>query len=110
MTRSAAMWFALAVDSPANYAASPLLIEGSYEYFKVLDNNLADVMNKNITAEEATKRIEASWNKITEKSGRSVRSRSGARGSRAASISTSSEHAPCTSVVNLAGRGRSSWP
>ena len=40
------------------YAASLLLIEGNYEYFKILDNNLADVMNKNITAEEAAKRIE----------------------------------------------------
>jgi len=54
----------------SNYAASLLLIEGNYEYFKVLDNNLADVMNKNITAEEAAKRIEASWNKITDEIGR----------------------------------------
>ena len=52
------------------YAASLLLIEGNYEYFKVLDNNLADVMNKNISAEEASKRIEASWNKITNEIGR----------------------------------------
>jgi multiple sugar transport system substrate-binding protein len=52
------------------YAASLLLIEGNYEYFKILDNNLADVMNKNITAEEAAKRIEASWNKITDEIGR----------------------------------------
>ena len=37
----------------SKYAASLLLIEGNYEYFKILDNNLADVMNKNITAEEA---------------------------------------------------------
>ena len=43
----------------SKYAASLLLIEGNYEYFKILDNNLADVMNKNITAEEAAKRIEA---------------------------------------------------
>ena len=42
----------------SKYAASLLLIEGNYEYFKILDNNLADVMNKNITAEEAAKRIE----------------------------------------------------
>ena len=54
----------------SNYAASLLLIEGNYEYFKILDNNLADVMNKNITAEEAAKRIEVSWNKITNEIGR----------------------------------------
>jgi multiple sugar transport system substrate-binding protein len=54
----------------SKYAASLLLIEGNYEYFKILDVNLADVMNKNITAEEAAKRIEASWNKVTSDVGR----------------------------------------
>lgn len=54
----------------ANNAASLLLIEGNYEYFKVLDNNLADVMNKNIPAEEAAKRVETGWNKITNEIGR----------------------------------------
>ena len=54
----------------SKYAASLLLIEGNYEYFKILDNNLADVMNKNITAEEAAKRIEAGWNKVTNDVGR----------------------------------------
>jgi multiple sugar transport system substrate-binding protein len=54
----------------ANHAASLLLIEGNYEYFKILDNNLADVMNKNITAEEAAKRIETGWNKVTSDVGR----------------------------------------
>jgi multiple sugar transport system substrate-binding protein len=54
----------------AKYAASLLLIEGNYEYFKILDNNLADVMNKNISAEEAAKRIEAGWNKVTDEIGR----------------------------------------
>ncbi len=54
----------------ANHAASLLLIEGNYEYFKVLDNNLADAMNKNVTPEEAAKRIEAGWNKITNEIGR----------------------------------------
>ena len=56
----------------SKYAASLLLIEGNYEYFKILDNNLADVMNKNITAEEAAKRIEAGWNKVTSDVGRST--------------------------------------
>jgi multiple sugar transport system substrate-binding protein len=54
----------------SKYAASLLLIEGNYEYFKILDNNLADVMNKNITAEEAAKRIETGWNKVTNDVGR----------------------------------------
>ncbi len=49
----------------SKYAASLLLIEGNYEYFNILDKNLADVMNKNISAEEAGKRIEAGWNKVT---------------------------------------------
>jgi multiple sugar transport system substrate-binding protein len=54
----------------SKYAASLLLIEGNYEYFKVLDVNLADVMNKNVTAEEGAKRIEAGWNKVTSDVGR----------------------------------------
>ena len=52
------------------YAASLLMLEGNYEYFKILDNNLADVMNKNITPEEAARRIEAGWNKVTSDVGR----------------------------------------
>ena len=54
----------------SKYAASLLLIEGNYEYFNILDKQLADVMNKNITAEEAAKRIEAGWNKVTNDIGR----------------------------------------
>lgn len=56
----------------SKYAASLLMLEGNYEYFKILDNNLADVMNKNITVEEAAKRIEAGWNKVTSDVGRST--------------------------------------
>jgi len=52
------------------YVASLLMLEGNYEYFKILDNNLADVMNKNITPEEAARRIEAAWNKVTNDVGR----------------------------------------
>jgi len=51
-------------------AASLLMIEGNYEYFKILDNNLADVMNNNITAEEGAKRIETGWNGVTDDIGR----------------------------------------
>ena len=54
----------------SNYAVSLLLIEGNYEYFKILDNNLADVMNGNIKPAEAAKRIETGWNKVTEDVGR----------------------------------------
>lgn len=59
----------------SKYAASLLLIEGNYEYFKVLDNNLADVMNGNISAEEAARRIETGWNKVTADVGRETQVR-----------------------------------
>jgi multiple sugar transport system substrate-binding protein len=64
----------------SKYAASLLLIEGNYEYFKILDNNLADVMNKNINAEEAAKRVETAWNRITEEIGRDTQIRIWRRG------------------------------
>ncbi len=54
----------------SKYTTSLLYIEGHYEYMKILDNNLADVMGGNITAEEAAKRIEAGWNGVTEDIGR----------------------------------------
>ena len=37
---------------------------------KVLDNNLADVMNNNLTAEKAAAKIEKGWNRVTEDIGR----------------------------------------
>lgn len=52
------------------YVVSLLMIEGNYEYFKILDNNLADVMNGNIKPDEAAKRIETGWNRVTEDIGR----------------------------------------
>jgi multiple sugar transport system substrate-binding protein len=54
----------------SKYATSLLMLEGNYEYYNVLDKNLADVMNGNVTAEEAAKRIEAGWNKVTNDVGR----------------------------------------
>jgi hypothetical protein len=33
---------------------------------KILDNNLANVMGGNITAEEAAARVEKAWNAVTE--------------------------------------------
>jgi multiple sugar transport system substrate-binding protein len=57
-------------------AVSLLMIEGNYEYFNILDKNLADVMNGNATAEEAAKRIEAGWNKVTSDIGRAYQVKS----------------------------------
>jgi multiple sugar transport system substrate-binding protein len=54
----------------SKYATSLLMLEGNYEYFNVLDKNLADVMNGNVPAEEAAKRIETGWNKVTNDVGR----------------------------------------
>ena len=54
----------------SKYTTSLLYIEGHYEYMKILDNNLAEVMNGNITAEEAAKNIEEGWNDVTEDIGR----------------------------------------
>jgi multiple sugar transport system substrate-binding protein len=54
----------------AQYTTSLLFIEGHYEYMKILDNNLADVMNGNITPEEAAANIEEGWNNVTEDIGR----------------------------------------
>ncbi|WP_089945182.1 ABC transporter substrate-binding protein [Candidatus Entotheonella palauensis] len=54
----------------AKHAISLLMLEGNEEYFNMLDKNLALVMQGNMTAEEAAKRIETGWNKITEDVGR----------------------------------------
>jgi ABC-type glycerol-3-phosphate transport system substrate-binding protein len=54
----------------AKYAVSLLAIPGNEEYFNVLDQNLALVMQGNIPVEEAAKRIEEGWNKITDDIGR----------------------------------------
>jgi multiple sugar transport system substrate-binding protein len=54
----------------AKYTTSLLYIEGHYEYMKILDNNLAEVMNGIITPEQAAANIEAGWNEVTEDIGR----------------------------------------
>lgn len=54
----------------AKYTTSLLYIEGHYEYMKILDNNLAEVMNGNTTAEEAAEAVEDGWNDVTEDIGR----------------------------------------
>ena len=54
----------------SQYTTSLLYIEGHYEYMKILDNNLADVMNGNLAAEKAAENIEERWNDVTEDIGR----------------------------------------
>jgi multiple sugar transport system substrate-binding protein len=52
------------------YAMSLLMIPGNEEYFNVMDQNLALVMQGNISAEDAAKRIEEGWKRITDDIGR----------------------------------------
>jgi multiple sugar transport system substrate-binding protein len=54
----------------AQFTTSLLYIEGHYEYMKILDNNLAEVMNGNKTPEKAAEDIEDGWNDVTEDIGR----------------------------------------
>ena len=51
-------------------AISLLMLEGNYEYFDYLDKNLAQVMQGNMTPEEAAARIERGWNSVTDDVGR----------------------------------------
>jgi len=52
------------------YATALLMLPGNEEYFNVLDKNLALVMQGNISPEDAAKKIEAGWNKVTDDVGR----------------------------------------
>ena len=52
------------------HVTSLLMLPGNEEYFNVFDKNLALVMQGNTTAEEAAKRIEEEWNKVTDDVGR----------------------------------------
>jgi multiple sugar transport system substrate-binding protein len=52
------------------YVTSLLMIPGNEEYFSVFDQNVALVMQGNISAEEAAKRIEEGWNRVTDDIGR----------------------------------------
>jgi multiple sugar transport system substrate-binding protein len=52
------------------YATSLLMLPGNEEYFNVLDKNLALVMQGNLSAEDAAKKIEEGWNKVTDDVGR----------------------------------------
>jgi multiple sugar transport system substrate-binding protein len=52
------------------YATSLLMLPGNEEYFNVLDKNLALVMQGNLSAEDAARKIEEGWNKVTDDIGR----------------------------------------
>lgn len=52
------------------YATSLLMLPGNEEYFNVMDKNLAQVMQGNMTSIEAAQQIEAGWNKVTDDVGR----------------------------------------
>jgi hypothetical protein len=52
------------------YVTSLLMIPGNEAYFNVLDQNVALVMQGNISAEEAAKRLEDGWNSVTDDIGR----------------------------------------
>ena len=52
------------------YATSLLMLPGNEAYFNVLDKHLALVMQGNMPPEEATKKIEEGWNKVTDDLGR----------------------------------------
>jgi multiple sugar transport system substrate-binding protein len=52
------------------YVTSLLMIPGNEEYFNVLDQNVALVMQGNISAEQAAKQIADGWNRVTDDVGR----------------------------------------
>src|SRR5499433_823461 len=52
------------------YVTSLLMIPGNEEYFNVLDQNVALVMQGTMSPEEAAKNIDEGWNKVTDDLGR----------------------------------------
>ena len=46
------------------------MLPGNEEYFNVLDKHLALVMQGSISPEEAARKIEEGWNKVTDDVGR----------------------------------------
>ena len=52
------------------YVTSPLMLPGNEAYFHVLDTYLALVMQGTISPEEAAKKIDEGWNKVTDDLGR----------------------------------------
>lgn len=62
--------FVVTTMENVKYATSLLMLEGNFEYFDILDKNLAEVMQGNLTAEEAARDIEQGWNAVTDDIGR----------------------------------------
>lgn len=52
------------------YATAPLMLPGNEAYFHVLDRSLALLMQGTIAPEEAAKKIDEGWNKVTDDLGR----------------------------------------
>ena len=52
------------------YATAPLMLPGNEAYFHVLDKYLALVMQGTLSPEEAAKKIDEGWNKVTDDLGR----------------------------------------
>jgi multiple sugar transport system substrate-binding protein len=52
------------------YVTAPLMLPGNEAYFHVLDTYLALVMQGTISPEEAAKKIDEGWNKVTDDLGR----------------------------------------
>ncbi len=52
------------------YATAPLMLPGNEAYFHVLDQYLALVIQGTISPEEAAKKIDEGWNKVTDDLGR----------------------------------------
>jgi len=52
------------------YVTALLMLPGNEEYFTVLDENLALVMQGTVSPEEAADKIAAGWNQVTDDRGR----------------------------------------
>jgi multiple sugar transport system substrate-binding protein len=52
------------------YVTAPLMLPGNEAYFYVLDTYLAQVMQGMMSPEEAAKKIDEGWNKVTDDLGR----------------------------------------
>ena len=54
----------------AKYATSPLMLPGNEAYFRVLDEYLTLTLRGSLSPEEAAKKIDEGWNKVTDDIGR----------------------------------------
>ena len=70
MTEDEKAQFVEATLENTKYVTAPLMLPGNEAYFHVLDKHLALVMQGTISPEEAAKKIDEGWNKITDDLGR----------------------------------------